>query len=390
MSKKSLIIENAENGLGKIGLIAGDDTKIVLPMFYLNNIKKEISEITKEEKLKLKVMVKAWRKYQIKHHNDIKASGEDESPNYNFDVALSIIEDYVNNGLYTEFEKVDKLKKDGKIDFAKTIKKCKSLLTQQGPVYLSYISQVKKMNDEETIRSIQRIVVNSISREIGWLVGFNIQLPIEYGLSVITKKSIYDLNESRNNSFNTRKLKLTDLLIEYIKCTKKENTAVCSNMFVATAYRFWEEIIFNVFGNLTNKEISEQFYVRHAYQNSKDKKKIRVMDPLMPDAIYKDDRMICIIDAKYYSPNNYPTNDDISKQFIYAAKAVKSHGENYCYKNWFVMPTNKESKVAKQQVIFDVNISGTDEYSAIKIYYANMDEMILNYINDKKMDALII
>lgn len=383
MITKEIKFENANTGQDKIGLIVDDCTRFVLPLFYMDNKNTTNSEITNREKEKLKLIVKAWRKYQRKPENTVSASGDDKTEYYNFDVAISIVEDFVNNGIYIEFEKNNVYRKDGKIDFAKTIKKCKPLMTDQGSVYLTYISQIKKINDEEVIRSIQKISLNSISKEIGWLIGFNIQLPIDIGTTSITKKSLYDLNSARNTSFNTRKLMLIDLLMRYIKNTDKENSSLSTNIFAGTAHSFWEEMIIKVFGNLTKKEINKNFYVRHSYRVCSSKRVTRVMDPLMPDAIYKDDVNISVIDAKYYSEYNLPSNDDISKQFVYFAKAMRSFGEKFNYNNWFVIPTNNETRIVDLEVIFDISVDPVNEYSPIRILYANMEEVITKYVNDE-------
>jgi hypothetical protein len=381
----NLTIENAYSGLDRIGLVINEETKFILPLFYLDNKKIAFNEILKSEKQKLKLIVKAWRKYQRKKDNHVDSKGNDESEFYSFDVAISLVEDFVNNGLYIEFEKNNVYRRDGKIDFAKTIKKCKPLLTEQGPVYLKYISQVKKINDEEIIRNIQILALNAISKEIGWLIGFNIQLPLEYSSATNAKKALIELNAAKGTSFNTRKLMLIDLLIKYIRNTNKENSSIATNIFAGTAHTFWESMVFKVFGNITKKEINKKFYVRHAYRSKSSKKIVRVMDPLMPDAIYKDNSNISVIDAKYYSNNNLPSNDDISKQFIYFLKAFKSFGGDYNYNNWFIIPTSEDTKVVDLEVIFDKDAEETEELIPIKILYANTEEVVRKYVCESTM-----
>ncbi len=388
--KKTIVIENAKSGQDKIGLVIEEDARIILPLYYLDNIESSC-DITSLEKQKLKRLVKAWRKYQKRIENITIATDEVNKEFYNFDTALNIIEDFVNNGLYMEYEKIETYKRDGKIDFTKTIKKCKPIITNQGSIYLKYISHVKKVNDEEIIRNLQKIAVNSIAKEIGWLIGFNIQLPIENGVNVISKKSIYELNEARNSSFNSRKLKLIELLLKYIKSTGKENKAISSNLFVATAHHFWEAMVFKVFGNIHKTDINKIFYIRHTYKNINTNKNIKVLDPLKPDAIFMNSSNINVIDAKYYSRNNLPTNEDISKQFIYAAKAFKKYGNSYKYKNWFIIPTNSISEVSDYRVHFDrdINVGENNEYSPIQIFYANMEEVVSNYISNESMHSLL-
>lgn len=387
---KYLSIENAKSGTDKIGLVVEEGTKFILPLFYLDAKKTTLTDILDSEKNKLKLIVKAWRKYQKSTENFVSSKGNDQSGYYNFDVAMSIVEDYVNNGIYLEYEKNSVLRRDGRVDFSKTIKKCKPLLTEQGSVYLEYITHIKKINDEEIIRNIQTIALNAISKEIGWLIGFSIRLPIEHGSHSINKRSVYALHEAKQTSFNTRKLVLIDLLLKYIKNTNKENSTLASNIFVGTAYSFWEEMVSKVFGNLSKREVNKLFYVRHAYKLKSTDKVTRVMDPLMPDAIFMNADNICVVDAKYYSQNNLPSNEDITKQFIYNAKAVKKYGDKFNYNNWFIIPTDQPTNVSDIEVIFDTQVSPTLDFAPIRILYANIEEVVYKYVSSDTMHSVII
>lgn len=96
----------------------------------------------------------------------------------------------------------------GKIDFPRTIKKCRPTILDEGPLYLPYITRAKKIADENLVRNTQILVLNDIAKKVGWLIGFNIHIP-PMGISAgLNKSLISKLKVAKNNSYNTRKLKL--------------------------------------------------------------------------------------------------------------------------------------------------------------------------------------
>lgn len=100
----------------------------------------------------------------------------------------------------------------GKIDFPRTIKKCRPIILDEGPLYLPYITRTKKIADEDLVRNTQILVLNDIAQRVGWLIGFNIHIPPTGIKSGLNKALISKLKMCKNNSYNTRKLKLIDFL----------------------------------------------------------------------------------------------------------------------------------------------------------------------------------
>ena len=152
---KNIVIRTAENGQDYTGIKLGKDassyTEIIVPKYYMPDMDKSIDALTKDEKRTLKQLVKAWRKYQsrlkTKNNGEIEGTGI----NFDFDIVLKIVQDFLESGLYIEFERTEILSNVGKIDFPRTIKKCRPTILDEGPLYLPYITRAKKIADEKDL-----------------------------------------------------------------------------------------------------------------------------------------------------------------------------------------------------------------------------------------------
>lgn len=377
---KSIEVVNVIDGQGKIGVICGENAKIVLPMYYMDDIKKDITQFSNLEKNKLKLMAKAWQKYSKKQSS---FSGSTSDGFFNFDVVLSIVNDFIENGIYIELDSFTHISNTGKIDFPSTVKQCKPLLTTQGAVYLDYITHGKRINNNELISNVEVLILNHISKQLGWLIGFNISLPADNIRLTLGKHLIPLLMQVRNNSFNSRKLKLIELFISYIKMTGGKRNDL--ELPICTAYDFWEDIVFDTMSNTTKKELSKNFYIHHEYVKKNNKSLIRSLDALIPDAVYKDNYSIIILDAKYYSQGRKPNNDDITKQFIYMVKTFHAFEDSYAYRNIFVLPTAQDNLLSDEEIIFDSAVASENEFVALEILYMNFEELLTCYVHDSKM-----
>ncbi|MBE6066041.1 LlaJI family restriction endonuclease [Clostridium cochlearium] len=390
MKEKTIQIRTVEDGHSKIGVIFEEKTNIIVPMFYMDSFEKLSSEITKQEKAKLKLLVKAWAKYQDSTKGQKETNTKaNEGLQYSFSVIIDLIQDFLDNGLYTEFEYIDHLRRCGKIEFAKTVKNAKPLYTEQGPVYLEYITRGKKINDEDIIKAVQILVLNEIAQNLGWMLGFNIVFPLESVPISLSSSTASRLRMIRDTSYNSRKIRLLNNLISYIVSSENEDEKG-RGLFVGTGYHFWESMISSVLGNVKRSTIKKDFFVRHSYVSRFKERNIKKMDPLEPDAVYLSDEALIILDAKYYSYGKLPINDDITKQFAYMVKAFHVYGDREIVKNIFVLPTKGNSHFSDVLCTFDNSVPAINEFVPIEVMYINYDELLNAYISNKKIDIFSI
>lgn len=395
---KNIVIRTAENGQDYTGIKLGKDndayTEIIVPRYYMPDMSKSVDNLTKDEKKKLKRLTKAWRKYQARLKTKNNGAVEGTGINFDFDVVFKLVQDFLESGLYIEFERTEKLSNVGKIDFPRTIKKCKPIILDEGPLYLPYITRTKKIADEDLVRNTQVLVLNDIAKKVGWLIGFNIHIPTTGINAGLNKSLVSKLKMAKNNSYNTRKLKLIDYLVQYLTMLdliKNDD----NDLFVSAVYKFWEDMISDIVGNVDHSTLERIFYIRHRYINKRTGAVYRMprdLNPLMPDAVYMDNENIIILDAKYYDKTSLPTNDDITKQFAYMRKAYGYYGVGYEYRNIFIMPTDDNYHYSNREAVFDADphIIRSEDLVPIEVMYLNVTEVIENYISSTNISALVL
>lgn len=397
VNTQQIVVRTAQSGKDGIGIKLGKDkqeySEVIVPRYFMPDMEKRVEDLTKDDKRKLKILVKAWKKYQNRVRTKNNGELRGEGINFDFDAALRLVQDFLEYGIYIEFEKTEIRSNHGKIDFPRTIKKCQPVILDEGPLYLPYITRTKKVADEDLVRNVQILVLNDISRKIGWLIGFNIQFP-QVGIKEgINNSLISKLKMAKNNSYNTRKISLINYLIEYISMDSVVGTDDNRNLFVSVVHKFWEDVISEILGNVDHSTLDKIFYIRHRYINKKTGtvyKLARELNPLMPDAVLDENGEIVIIDAKYYDKRYLPENDDITKQFAYMRKAFGYYGATRQYRNIFVLPTDDYNHYSNRQAVFDPDIAMTDDLIPINVLYLNVSEAIDYYINSTNVSSVVL
>ena len=388
MKDRYIEVLSAESGRDKIGLIFADNTQIIVPSYYFDIKKKKVTELSKEEKNKIKRIILAWQKYQKRNKDLNYGIVEGEEQFYDYDLALEIVQDFIENGLYVEFESINKIRRCGKIEFPETIKRCKPLVTANGPVYLEYYTKLKKSVDQNILKNVQIQVLNEIAKLIGWMIGFNVHFDLKSRPTRLNKSTVSQLIQLRNTSFNSRKIQLINYLIKYIEMNS-DSSKDKENLVVATAYHFWEAMVSATIGNISRNRLKKVYYVRHAYTNKNNGSVMWQSKPLMPDTIFETEKAIAVLDAKYYTNGNLPDNYDITKQFAYMDKAYsyfKQQKDEREFRNIMVLPTDQESRFSDLQIVFDPSIESTESKIPIELLYINFSEMLDAYLAGKKID----
>lgn len=386
MNSKINIIE-VENGNDKIGFnIEDNNYNIYIPKYYMKQ-----NENEEESKLKIKKMFKAWNKYQKKNNSLLGKKYIKDNGIFDINTAMLLIQDYVENGLFIEQEKVYENTNIGKMNFKKTLDCCTPLYTKQGPIYLKYITNSKKENEESIIKQIQSLILKDISNNIGWIIGFAYNDIIHIKIDTNNNYMLKKLQELRDESFNSRKLYLIELLIKYIESNIATKDEEKGKIFIGMANLFWEDMINEVIGNVSKVDLEKYFYVRHAYTFENDNNNPLVLSSLMPDSVYKDEKNIIIIDSKYYINNSLPDNNDINKQIIYMLKANGIFPNHANYSNCFILPTDSENDEINNeriQAVLDLSIPNTP-MNSINVLYANVEELLNKYINNEKNNEIL-
>ena len=82
---------------------------------------------------------------------------------------LYIIRDFLTNGYYSEKEVVYTKSQNGKINWAKTIKKIRPQLINEQPLYLQFITRKTNYKESELITLIHQYCVYESFVKFGWI-----------------------------------------------------------------------------------------------------------------------------------------------------------------------------------------------------------------------------
>ena len=144
--------------LKEVDVIFAEDTRVTLQLLNYFDIKNRVISLHNYNEYKVKDVVLDFlvNKKNVAIVTD-RGTPLISDPGYKtvkyikdngiFDIntAMLLIQDYVENGLFIEQEKVYENTNIGKMNFKKTLDCCTPLYTKQGPIYLKYITNSKKV-----------------------------------------------------------------------------------------------------------------------------------------------------------------------------------------------------------------------------------------------------
>jgi len=334
-------------------------TKNCILKCYPKYIAEECSqeEFDNNYKEHFKTVIRVIKKYNEEKQQRVKFyNGEIKSENYNrLSVMLYILNDYIENGIYTNQKTIIETNGEGEIDWDKTINETFALIKNNKPYYfdLQTINTVK--NDEDFIKLVHECIVSDCSRElldIGILDMFDL-CGVEITPMTLNnlgdKKYIkYILENELKSQYVTRKQNLLRTLLIYVK--ESENGFNDSEFSFYGVHKFahvWEKACSEVFEDVKDiplKKLESKGYIGFDKIKILDElKKKNLMqlieqarwylkkdlvaksDSLKPDTIAIKDKTFYLMDAKYYliSENDkgdisgQPGLESIVKQFAY-------------------------------------------------------------------------
>lgn len=313
-----------------------DDIEVYFPMGY------EIPSDNSECRKSIISLLKTISIERILNKSDSKYSlnnGKDkEIPINSF---LWIIDDYLNNGLYTDKEKIYKKGKNGKINWKKTLN-TKFYISNNSAIYLDpYVE--KNTLEDNIITDIHAYCVGVSIDYIGWIFG-NIPRPnnnikverIAYYVSIINKELIQSFDDKKKTLLMNLKMILEMSGGDY----KIKMKSIGTN-----SYEYiWEYMVNSVYGNLDPKlYFPNSKYHLIGFDDDIESSILR------PDTVLEVEKDLYILDSKYYkygitkNPSDLPSTDSIQKQITYgdyAKNKIQKHKKIF---NAFIIPYNKHN-----------------------------------------------
>lgn len=325
-----IIFNKSENRNGFVGIKYGkDNLTIYLPYgFEIENINDEVDEIDSELKNKLSKLLNSISIVNsIERENEVFGSSTGDEIETPFNSFIWIINDYLNNGFYTEIEKIYKQNSNGKINWKKTLNS-EHYFEDDNIVFTQpYYENIIESNT--VITELNKYCLEVSIKYVGFLFG-----NIEYEKSKLYKKTVEAhidyyikiLNKVLSKTFNDRKKILINHIKRILKFTYDGLNKNSMDFGTYKYYYVWEYMIDVVFGskNVNKKEFFPDASWTVDGIKEKDKSQLR------PDTILKNNDELFILDAKYYkfgvtnSRNDLPNVSSIQKQITYGDHVINN------------------------------------------------------------------
>lgn len=256
---------------------------------------------------------KALRKDLVKSKLEENAGGR-----ANPIAALHIITDYVDNGVYREFEHENRRSDRGKINFKKTIKRITPSIVGSELFYSDYIVSRKKISEQSVVALSQANIINHFM-DNGGEVLFGNYIRLQTETMPLDESLIRKLNRIKANSYNSRKQQLIRWMTEYIRGAILDKEVKGEWLFSIVASTLWEEMIDACFSNQKVRDKTVYGKRQKVYRGGK---LATVGTSTQHDTLYETEDEVVIFDAKMYaSKYSIEVGDVLSKQHGYYRQA---------------------------------------------------------------------
>ncbi len=334
-----------------------------------------------------------------------------------------LINDYYENGIYTNIKDIIETNGSGEINWNRTINETFAILSNSRPYYTE-LQTLKHQNDDyDYFKRLHECIITICSKELAEasldeLFGFEELNLTEETIDDFGEKDyiLYQLEKEMSVQFNTRKLDLLKVMHMFIadQGTLLDNSTF--SLYGTNSYHVvWETVCKDIFEDKLNtklKALGLPIPLNEKYQSNKNNTLIEIIEKpiwvdsegnehrpnktLIPDLISIKDDLFVIMDAKYYNIvlesgkdiSGNPGISDVTKQYLYqlAYREFISLHDFRRIKNCFLMPTEQNTIVkkgtAKMKMLESLNLSNIQ----VRLLPARIVYEL--YLTGKKMDLL--
>lgn len=369
----------------------------------------------------LRQIIKVLEKYNSKEQTIRMFNEGNESESFNLlAVLLFLLQDYYENGIYTNTEDIIESNGTGEILWDRTINETFTLLSNNRPYYTDLRTKRRINDDFDYFKRLHECVLTAASRELGdaeLLDLFEItgvELTDEEMDDFGDKEYIlYRLEKELNTQYNTRKQQVLKTIYVYIDRGGNLCDTDCLSIFGTNSFNLvWEDVCADIMDNQLDKFLGAlKLPVPLKLEYDGNKKLIDLIekpfwsatgkfakDTLIPDlvSIFKSgcDYIFIIFDAKYYNaklernvqPKGQPGIESITKQYLYQLayqKFIRDHRFSKVV-NCFLLPTEKTTVEPKGEVAMKMLENLGLENIQIRLLPAS--DAYANYLSGRKMN----
>lgn len=304
----------------------GDDLHIYFPIGYhapnVTDRKGRDNAIRQDIKCLISVLRESGRRgSELKSSLFYKEQGAVKFPVAAY---LFIMQDFLEHGIYTQSRALNRIGQSGKVQWARTIRQIRPIITERGPVYNNTVICKKAHDEDNEVTKIHRYCVYECFSKLGFLYAANILATLPKPSKYVDKKHFASvLQRHLAQTFCENNVLLLRAMIAVLRSIDAEKDG---NNFIFGTREFhvaWEMMIDNVYG----ERDKDAFYPATYWCLSGGKPCKNAT--LQPDTIMITHRgtsaqRVYVLDAKYYrygetkDEHDLPDSYSIVKQMAYA------------------------------------------------------------------------
>ena len=376
---------------------------------YIKNIKNPFNE--------LRQILKVLEKYNSR--NQIIRMFNETSENSSFNllaVQLFLINDYYENGIYSNTEDIVEINGSGEILWDKTINETFALISDDTPYYTGLLTKKRTNNESDYFKRLHECILTRISQEMRNADLLDLLEITEIDLTDQelddfgeTEYILYRIEQELNTQFNTRKQLVLKTIHSYISNGGSLNDINSTSLFGTTSFNLvWEDVCSDILNNQLHTPIAvlatplkpvNHFYVSKKLLDIIEKPQWTITGKeadktLIPDLITISGDQFLIFDAKYYTPvlspgkkpQGQPGIESVTKQYLYQQayrQFIIDHGLKQV-KNCFLMPTEKS--IVENMESVRMNMFASMGLQDINVRYIPASRAYELYLSGNKFD----
>lgn len=310
------------------------------------------------------------------------SEGEDVAAFNPLAVLLFLLNDYYENGVYSNTEDILENNGLGEILWDRTINETFSIISNNRPYYIDLKTRRRVNNEFDYMKRLHECILTMASKEL-----YDADLLDIFEISGVHLSSesiedfgdrdyiLYRIEKELNVQFNTRKQILLKALYAYLNNTGNLGDSDAFSCVGTSNFNLvWEDVCASILNNQINQPLgSLNLPVPLQGQYDEGEKLIDIIDKpvwsatgrsardtLIPDLVCIFDSSFIIFDAKYYNPvlefgkppKAQPGIESITKQYLYQLayqQFIKDHKFSRV-ENCFLIPTEETETVDKGEV----------------------------------------
>ena len=363
--------------------------------------------------IQMKQIMRVLEKYNSKEQVIKLYNESDDGGSFNLlAVMLYLLQDYYDNGIYTNDVEVIETNGTGEILWDRTINETFSYISNNRPYYTELQTKKRVSDEYDFIRRLYACILTKFSKELE-----ESDLPELFNIATVELSEeqvddfgdddyiLYRIQNELNVQYNTRKQLVLKAMYEYIAQKASFNYIDSFSIYGTNSFNLvWEKVCAQNFGNVLDLKLSElPLGVCDDYKDSKDNTLLEIIDrpvwhrnagdisdgksdTLRPDliSIYEcgDSGEYCfgIYDAKYY---NIDFHSNLSGYRVIGQPGVGDVTKQYLYQLAYDDFITKQGYKYVQNMFFCPDEAGDKEYG-----WVQMD--MLHQIGDKKLENVAV